>query len=147
MSTTTTKKVIQRNLPLTHTYELVWVKNGSIESGDTWQCENCNAGITNMACIRNESGETHIVGLDCMKTLTLKPTIESMDLMYDYNQFTSFIAKCNKAKVIELTPIMAFLELPRPKGGANLRYMHSTQMIDKFMGLDKFSKQYQDKLI
>lgn len=133
-------------MPLTNTYELVWIKNGSIESGDCWQCENCNAPIVNMACIK--TGEkTHIVGLDCMKTLTLKPTIESMDLLYDYNQFTTFIGKCNKADEIELTPIMAFLELPRPKGGANLRYMHPVHLIDQFMGLDKFKQQYAHKVV
>jgi hypothetical protein len=139
----TTKRIVQRNLPLTSTYELVWIKNGSLEHGDTWQCENCNAGIVNMACIKNEDGKTNIVGLDCMKTLTLKPTTQSAEMLEDYKAFTAFIGRCNKPDAqIEIEGSRAFLKIPKSGGFGKNHYSEALYIIEQFMGLERFKERY-----
>lgn len=137
------KKLIQRNLPLTATYVLEWLKHGSVEHGDCWQCENCGAAIVNMASIRDESGKSYIVGHDCMKTLTLKPTIESRDMLEDYKGFTAFLSRCNKAEgKLEMEGSRVFLKIPKASGWGHNHYSEAVCNIEQFMGMDRFAAKY-----
>jgi len=151
MEATATKKVIQRNLPLNIGYSLRSIVHGSVLDGDGSICDNCNALISNIAAIRDDNGKVFNVGLDCMKTLTMKPAwisngYSSEDMMYEYNCFTRFIGHCNKVDAtIEPTEIYYIVTFMDGKGKKQQKF-ESPHIIDQFLGLDKFRKQYQHKL-
>ncbi len=92
----TAKRIVQRNLPLDVKYSLRGIVHGSVIDGDGTICDNCNAIISNVATIADESGKQFHVGLDCMKSLTLKPSLASEEMLESYNSFTVFLGKCNK---------------------------------------------------
>lgn len=65
----TNKQIIQRALPLNVKYFLVGTTYQSIEDGGGCSCDNCGKLITNVATIRNESGNSYAIGLDCLDTI------------------------------------------------------------------------------
>lgn len=62
--------MIQRNLPLDVSYELIdSYYNGGIEAGAGECCQNCGRYISNVAIVKSVHGSFHI-GMDCAETLT-----------------------------------------------------------------------------
>lgn len=68
-STAKTKRVIQRNLPITTTYKILGSKYISMEDGGVC-CDNCGKFITNIAEIESKEGQRYNVGMDCAATLS-----------------------------------------------------------------------------
>lgn len=64
----TSKKTIQRNLPLHVQYSLISVSYLSIEDGGGCGCDNCGKLITNIANIKS-GDKKYNIGLDCLDTL------------------------------------------------------------------------------
>ena len=141
----TAKRLIQRNLPLGDKYTLQSIKHGSVISGDGSICDNCNAIISNVATIANEAGKAFHVGLDCMKTLTLKPSIATEEMLESYKDFTAFLGKCNKPDAcLQSDPSMVFVQWMAPNGRKQYGsgFVHQ---INDFMGMDAFMAQYGHK--
>lgn len=63
-----TKKLIQRNLPITETYSIVSSFYSPLENGNF--CQNCGRPISNVAEVKCSNGNTYSVGMDCAETLS-----------------------------------------------------------------------------
>jgi hypothetical protein len=67
---TTTKKHIQRNLPIDTSYKLIESYYSSIEESGC-SCDNCGRLISNIAVVQDtKRGVQYNVGMDCAGTLT-----------------------------------------------------------------------------
>jgi hypothetical protein len=65
----TTKRIIQRSLPLNVKYDLISVSYLSLEDGGGCSCENCGKLITNIATVKSD--KVYNIGLDCLETVLL----------------------------------------------------------------------------
>jgi hypothetical protein len=142
---TTAKKIVQRNLSLSDKYTLSAIRHGSVIDGDGTVCDNCNAMISNVATITNEAGKAFHVGMDCMKTLTLKPSLATEELLESYKDFTAFLGKCNKPDAtMQKDASMVFVQWIAPNGRKQYGsgFVHQ---VNEFMGMDAFMAQYGHK--
>ena len=64
------KTLIQRNLSLADTYSVISYSYTPLIDGIGQCCENCGKLISNMVTLKNQSGNSFIVGNDCAETLT-----------------------------------------------------------------------------
>jgi len=84
-----TKKIIQRNLPLTDNYTLLSVTHGT----EANCCANCGKLITNIATIKNQNNQIMFVGLDCAETLTGIAKTEKFEMLkYQFNKVSKFLS-------------------------------------------------------
>lgn len=97
---TTTKKIIQRNLPLNVKYTLIDKKYISILDGGC-VCENCFKPISNIATVKSEIG-MYNVGFDCMETFLLNNNLlEGFDIENYTAYKRSLPAMIKNAKLVK----------------------------------------------
>jgi len=68
----TTKRIIQRQLPLNEKYILLSTNYISLIDGIGCTCDNCNKLIANIATVKSEiTNKTYNVGFDCLETFLI----------------------------------------------------------------------------
>ena len=93
------KKIIERNLPLNHSYTFKSVNR----SEDGYICANCGKPIVNIATVLdNTTKQTHLIGLDCCDTLRKATSLHSVDTyeveVYKFNQCIKVVTEIKKGK-------------------------------------------------
>lgn len=98
MTTTESKRIVRRNLPINDIYNLIdSYYTGAILDGGGTCCENCNKIITNVAVLQNKEGNKYNVGLDCAETLRNLDYFDFNKVKADFNEAKAIRAKVNKA--------------------------------------------------
>ncbi len=88
------KQIVQRNLPLNRSYELIDSHYGG--EGEYTICQNCNKPISNVATVKDDKGKYFDVGLDCASTLT---GLKDNPFLLDQHEYYFTRANSLKAKI------------------------------------------------
>lgn len=79
----TTKKIIQRALPLDVKYSLVQIIYIPVlDGGGT--CENCGKLISNIANVKDSNGKCSTIGTDCLETLLVNNNLLDSESYINY---------------------------------------------------------------
>ncbi len=151
------KQIIQRNLPLTTAYIMTAIHTGTLlDDGFTCICQNCDKLLVNYATIENEKGESFDVGLDCMKTLTMKNVmlrdgITSTEMLEYFNQAMRFIGICNKpdTQIFKETfsnGSYCFRAKYLNAKAKDATLMESSYYLSMFMDINDFLRKYDHKI-
>lgn len=97
------KRIIQRNLDLSKKYTLVGVTHTPVIDGCGSACENCGRAIANIATIKDQSGSTYLVGLDCLDSILETTRIFTEDSAFQYRFLEAALSKAKslRAKILK----------------------------------------------
>lgn len=70
-----TKRIIQRALPLSQKYTLISTNYISLVDGYGCACDNCGKLIANMATVKGDDNKYYTIGLDCLETFLINNNI------------------------------------------------------------------------
>lgn len=89
------KTIIERNLPLNVTYNLIDKKYIPIEqSCGTYCCDNCGQIIANIATVKNSNNnEVFNIGFDCLETILINNSLLSTNDIASYEKVKKMIPK------------------------------------------------------
>jgi hypothetical protein len=110
------KKIIQRNLPLNETYHLLSIHRTGIENAVGFCCENCGKQLANHAILATAKKRSIIVGLDCMKTLTMQNKADVEIEIYSFNCCLRFSQLPNATFTVDEDKFRVFGEYTDNKG-------------------------------
>lgn len=129
-------------LPVNVKYQIIDISYKSKDDNNYCVCDNCNKITSNIATIKNKSGNVYNVGMDCASTIQLYQNneifniIEAKKILARRARFTKWV-KTHKISALRQDNMVYMYDYPATQWESNYRYkMPYDYLLKTYPGLN-----------